>query len=236
MLRSYSALLGLFALLAACTTPPVTSSDFPTGTWHRYDGHDQPYLLWPGDTIDVTLATAPELSRTLIVAPDGQIRMPLVGAIAAAGKTVDEVKADLVAAFSVELNDPSLEIVAVEFGSQRAFIGGAVGQPGIIDLPGQIDPLQAIIIAGGFTDVSDTKQVLLIRRVPGGEVKSALFDIRAGLKDPALASWGPIQRFDVVYVSKTWIAQENLFVRQYLRNALPVDFSIFFGVTGSGLF
>lgn len=226
----------LAILAAACAGSPAVSSDFPSIPWQTSSVEDPAYRVGPGDTLDVSVPSAPELSRTVIVAPDGRIRMPLTGPIFASGQTVDEIRTSIITALTPELHDPRVDVIATGFGSQRAFIGGAVDKPGIIELPGQIDPLQAIILAGGFTDISDTRQVLLIRRMPGGEVKSALFDIRTGLQDPALAAWGPLQRFDIVYVSKTWIARENQFVRQYIRQALPIDFSIFFGIGSDDIF
>ena len=236
MRRSLFYSLGCLVLVTACASPPATSPDFEPAAWQSFDGSDAYYLIGPGDTVDINVVTAPELSRSLTISPDGRLRMPLIGPVAAAGKTVEEIEISLMQAYARELNDPRLDIIPTGFASQQVFVGGAVGQPGLVQLPGQIGPLQAIIMAGGFTEESDTKQVLLIRRAPGGTVKSALFDIHAGLRDPELANWGPLQRFDVVYVSRTWIAQENLFVQQYIRDALPVDFSIFYDISDSGIF
>ena len=225
------------ALVSGCASKRVTSPDFPQTQWQSYSGNDAPYVLWTGDTLNVDVATAPELSRqALLIGPDGRISMPLIGAVQAAGRSSEQVRASLMSAFSSQLRDPRLTVSTTAYGSQRVFVGGQVTAPGIVDLPGQIGPLQAIIMAGGFTPEADTKQVLLMRRIPGGEVKSAIYNIKDGILDPAAANWGPLQRFDVVYVSRTWIAKENLFVQQYVRNALPVDFSLFFDVTGGSLF
>jgi len=237
MWRKVFSSMAVSALAFGCTSQPITSPDFPTQNWQSYSGQDDPYILWTGDTLDVNVATAPELSRQdLIIGPDGRISMPLIGTVQAAGRSADQVQATLMNAMSTQLLDPRLTVSATAFGSQRVFVGGEVGTPGIIDLPGQIGPLQAIIAAGGFTPTADAKQVLLMRRIPGGEVKSAVFDIRSGMLDPAAATWGPLQRFDVVYVSPTWIAKENQFVQQYIRNALPVNFSLVFDLADAGVF
>ncbi len=228
--------LACSALLIGCASNPVASPDFPVSEWQSYSGLDAPYILWTGDTLDVDVATAPELSRqAVIIAPDGRISMPLIGSVQAAGRSADEVQDSLMAALSSQLRDPRLTVSATAFGSQRVFVGGQVSTPSIIDLPGQIGPLQAIIMAGGFTPEANAKQVLLMRRIPGGEVKTAIFNIKDGLLDPAAATWGPLQRFDIVYVSPKWIAEQNLFIQQYIRNALPVDFSLVFDLASAGL-
>lgn len=236
MWRAVSSCLALSFLLMGCSGKPKVSPDFPTATWNSFNGLDAPYVLWTGDTLDVDVATAPELSRQdLIIAPDGRISMPLVGRVQAAGLSAEEVRVELMNAMSSQLLDPRLTVSPTAFGSQRVFVGGEVGTPGIVDLPGQIGPLQAVIMAGGFTDRADVKQVLLLRRIPGGEIKTAKFNVKDGIIDPEAANWGPLQRFDIVYISKKWISKENLFVQQYIRDALPVDFSLFFDVAGAGI-
>ncbi|MEO9969080.1 MAG: polysaccharide biosynthesis/export family protein [Hyphomonadaceae bacterium] len=235
-MRQVISCLALSLLLMGCAEQPKTSPDFPTAAWQGYDGLDAPYILWTGDTLDVDVATAPELSREdLIIAPDGRISMPLIGSVRAAGRSAEQVRDELMHAMSSQLLDPRLTVSATAFGSQRVFVGGQVDTPGIIDLPGQIGPFQAIIMAGGLTSEANAKQVLLMRRIPGGEVKTAIYNIHEGILDPAAAQWGPLQRFDIVYVSTKWIAKENLFVQQYIRNALPVDFSLVFDLASSGL-
>lgn len=228
--------LALAVFLTACAFNPVPSADFPAATWHDQTGLDAPYLLWTGDTLEINVTTAPELSRTaVIIAPDGRIRVPLAGSFQAAGLTIDDLETEISDALDDELRDPRVFVAATAFGSQQVFVSGQVAEPGVFPLPGQIGPLQAISMAGGFRDTANAKQVLLIRRLPGGEVKSAIYNIEQGLLDPTAANWGPLQRFDIVYVSPSAIARENLFVQQYLRNSLPVDFSLFIDVTGGGL-
>jgi protein involved in polysaccharide export with SLBB domain len=218
-----------FAVLApACAAPIKPSAEFPAQRWQHATSADDDYLLAPGDTVEIVVHSAPELSRTLLIAPDGRIRMPLAGAVQANARTADEVAAALRAALTGELNDPDLEVIAVSFASQRIFIGGEVSAPGMFDLPGQIDPLQAVVMAGGFTNDARTREVIIIRRLPGGEVRSVVLDVKAGVNDPELATFLPLRRFDIVYVPRTRIAEQNQFVQQYIRNALPIEFSLFY--------
>ncbi len=221
-------------LLSACqTAEPVQSEHFPNQDWRHEDGKDAFYLIAPGDQLEVIVHTAPELTRTVTVGPDGRFRMPYSPPIQASARTVDQVRETVIAAMASELNDPDIDVLLTSTASQRVFVGGEVTNPGLFDLPGQIDPLQAIIMAGGATDRGKSQTVVLMRRMPGGEVKSAVFDLKAGLYDPSLASWTPLRRFDVVYVTRKPIADQNLFVRQYIRDALPIDFSLFYDIAGN---
>lgn len=221
-----------FVLSACQASAPVQSEHFPSQDWRHEDGKDAFYLIAPGDQLEVIVHTAPELTRTVTVGPDGRFRMPYSPPIQASARTVDQVRETVVAAMATELNDPDIDVLLTNAASQRVFVGGEVTNPGLFDLPGQIDPLQAIIMAGGVTERGKARTVVLMRRMPGGEVKSAVFDIKAGIYDPSLASWTPLRRFDVVYVTRKPIADQNLFVRQYIRDALPIDFSLFYDIAG----
>lgn len=238
-MRLHISLLFAFSalLLGGCMTQPKPSPDFPEGAWQNQSAQDEPYLLWTGDTLDIAVTTAPELSRlAVIIAPDGRVQMPFIGSVQAAGLTVEDLQTSISNGLSSELRDPRVFVAATTYGSQQIFVNGLVNNPGIFPLPGQIGPLQAIAMAGGLNTSANSKQVILIRRLPGGEVKSAVYNIKKGILDPRAADWGPLQRFDVIHVNATWIAQQNQFVQEYLRNTLPVDFTLFFDVAGSGLF
>jgi polysaccharide export outer membrane protein len=219
-------------LLSGCGTKPKPSEEFPTQQWQFADGYDDPYLLAPGDTVEVVVHSAPELSRTIEIAPDGRLRMPLAAPVTAMARTVDEVRVALSVALADELKDPDLDVIATGFASQRIFVGGEVANQGMLELPGQIDPLQAIIMAGGFTNEARRREVVIMRRLPGGEVRTVVLDVKDGIFDPEFAAWMPLRRFDVVYVPRSRIADQNLFVQQYIRNALPIEFSLFYDLRG----
>jgi len=121
-------------------------------------------------------------------------------------------------------------ITPTEFGSQKVFVGGEVKQAGVFELPGEIDVLQAILLAGGWTTEGQPTKVIVMRRQPGGEMMTRVVDVRNGLARRDLYDIGPLRRFDVIYVTRSPIADENLFVKQYVRDALPIDFSLFYDV------
>lgn len=238
--RRYCALAALLAA-SACAVRPQPSPDFPQAEWPVYGAApveslatDPDYLLGPGDTLELTVYSAPELSREIVqIGPDGRVRLPLIEPVMAAARTPEELEAQVRAAYSRELREPNLDLIVTSYSSQQIFVGGAVASPGLIELPGTIDPLQAIIMAGGQTDAANRTQALVLRRLPGGEVRTAIVDLTAGLNDPTLADWTPLQRFDVVWVPRSAIANQNLFIQQYVRGALPLDFSLFYDIRGN---
>ncbi|MCI4646220.1 MAG: polysaccharide export protein [Hyphomonadaceae bacterium] len=225
--------LALPIVMAACAVTPEPSADFQSAPWQENSPYDLPYRLAPGDVLELTVYSAPELSRTARIGPDGRVRLPLIAPLLAAGYTPEALAERARSAYAHELRQPGLDLLVSEYSSQQIFVGGAVSNPGLFEIPGQIDPLQAVILAGGRTDSANRENVFVMRRLPGGEVKTAVFNLADGLEDPALASWGPLQRFDVIYVPRSRIANHNLFVQQYIRGALPVEFSLFYDIAGN---
>ncbi|MEO0465970.1 MAG: polysaccharide biosynthesis/export family protein [Pseudomonadota bacterium] len=226
-----SVLVAAPLVIVGCALSPEPSSNFPVADWPRSDRNDASYLLAPGDTLELTVYSAPELSRSAAIGPDGRLRLPLIAPIMAAARTPEAVAAHARAAYAEELRDPTLDLLVTEFSSQQVFVGGAVASPGAFEMPGTIDPLQAILMAGGTTNDANS-EIFVMRRMPGGEVRTAVLDLSGGLEDPSDANWLPLQRFDVVYVPRSAIANHNLFVQQYIRDALPIQFSLFYDVSG----
>lgn len=221
------------AVLAGCMGDPLPkpSADFPTGRFPAWSSTDDSYRFYPGDKFRLDFLTAPELSGELTIAPDGRVALPTFGPVMAASYSVRDLQTEFEQIYARELIDPSLTLTPTEFGSQKIFVGGEVRQPGVFELPGEIDPLQAILLAGGWTEEARATKVIVMRRTPGGELMSRVVDVRNGLAKQSLYDVGPLRRFDIVYVTRSAIADENLFMQQYIRNALPIDFGLFYDIS-----
>ena len=113
----------------------------------------------------------------------------------------------------------------------RVFVGGEVGKAGVYDMPGDIDALQAVIMAGGFLPTGDPHRSVLIRRGAGGRPMMRTIDFGSAVHHAPGAVSPPLRRFDVVFVPRTGIANVGLFVQQYLVQTMPVQFSY---ATGAG--
>lgn len=224
--------LGLVALGACVADPlPKQSPDFPQAAYPEWSATDADYRFYPGDKLRIDLRNAPELSSEVTVAPDGRLTLSGLGSVMAGGRSVGELQKLIEDIYSRELIDPTLIITPTDFGSQKIFVGGEVKSPGVFELPGEIDPLQAILLAGGWTEDGKATHVIVMRRAPGGKLLTRVVDVKRGLANQALYDVGPMRRFDVVYVTRKAISDENLFVKQFIRDALPVDFGLFYDVT-----
>lgn len=191
--------------------------------FQEWSGGDPAYRLYPGDEIEVTVHTADELSRTVVVAPDGRANLPLVGAVMVAEKTAPEASRAIADGYSRVLRDPIVEVRPVSFGSQRILVGGEVNAPGPYALPdGRTGVLEAVMLAGGFQTSAKRNQVVVLRRAPDGGAMLRTVDVRGALRGRP-ADTIPLARHDVVFVPRSGIAEVNLFVDQYVRGILPLD-------------
>ncbi len=213
---------GRYGQTAGAALPPPGPGDM----FQRWVDYEPQYLLYPGDQIDVVVPSAPELSRTLTVAPDGRINMPMVEPIMAAGRSIPAVKQALQAELAKQLRDPKVSLTARAFAPQNIYVGGQVTQQGTYALTGPIGSLEAIIMAGGFLPSAKTGKVVILRRAPNGGLMMRVVNHKRGLKNVrGYADNMQLRRGDIVFVPRNSLSEVGVFVQQ-LRNAIPVDVGV----------
>lgn len=208
--------------------PPSARREFANIPYASWTDFEPDYRFYPGDEIELAVPSAPELSKTLTVQPDGRIVAPLVGPVMAADKSVPELQAALTEAYSVQLLRPYVDVIP-KAAPLKIFVGGEVDKAGVIDLVGDSDALRAVIQAGGFRPTADRSDVIIIRRGPDGRPMMRRVNLLRGLKNPD-SDLVPLRRFDVVYVPRSGVANAGLAVQQYFRDLSPVQFGFNYAV------
>jgi polysaccharide export outer membrane protein len=90
------------------------------------------YVLGSDDQITLHVADAPEISdKPQRIDPNGDLKLPMVGRIHAAGRTLDELESDLRKRLSEFLNEPDVTVSVSETHSQTVSVIGAVGNAGV---------------------------------------------------------------------------------------------------------
>ncbi|MEQ1617488.1 MAG: polysaccharide biosynthesis/export family protein [Terricaulis sp.] len=219
-MRVVFSVLVMLVLMAS----PATSQDVPT---MAYSEATPAYRFYPGDEVEVTIFSAPELSRVAMVGPDGRIALPLIGAVRAADLSAAELEDALVAAYAPQLRTPELSVTPRTYGSRQVFVGGEVARPGVYAMPANIDAFQAVAMAGGFLPSARRGEVLVLSRAEG-DAQVANVDLSTRALRRGLPDARPLQRYDVVFVPRSPIAQVNLFMQQYVRDALPIQFGFYY--------
>lgn len=198
----------------------------PPGMFQQWVDWEPEYTLVAGDQLDIVVSSAPELSRTLTVGPDGRVVMPMSRPIMAAGRTFMQVQNDLMAELGKQLRDPTIAVTPRAYSPEQIFVGGQVGQPGTYTLPGRIGAIEAIFMAGGFGPGAKTRDVAVLRRAPNGGMMARSVNIRGGILN--IREYNDnlqLRRGDIIYVPRTTLAEVGTFV-QALRQTLPIDANI----------
>lgn len=203
--------------------------NIPYASWSDYE---PPYRFYPGDEIEVSLLSAPELNKTVTVQPDGRVSLPLIGSMMAADRTTPELQGALSEAYGVQLLRPTVDVIP-KAAPLKVFVGGEVGSPGIYDMAGDGDALRAVIQAGDFKTTADRDKVIILRRGPDGRGMMRTVKLGKGLRNPA-ADLVPLRRFDIVYVPRSGVANAGLFIQQYFRDLSPIQFGFSYALGAQG--
>ncbi len=156
------------------------------------------YRLGPEDVIEVFVWKEPELSTTVTVRPDGRISLPLVNDLDATGKTGNELAAEITVRLGKYIVQPVVNVMVKQVNSLKISVLGEVRKPDVYRIKNRVTVLDAIAMAGGFTDLAKPNRVIVIRNTPSGPQRIKV-DIKRLVADETGAPLY-LQAMDTVYV------------------------------------
>jgi polysaccharide export outer membrane protein len=141
--------------------PPPKSQEPPMMVLPMED-----YQIGPEDVLDIVVWGQTEVTRTVQVRPDGRISLPLVNDLRAAGLTPMQLRAALIKSFaeSDTIKNAEVSVIVKEVHSMRVSVVGQVKMSGRFELRNRMTVLDAIALAGGFTDFAKKDRIRVQRR------------------------------------------------------------------------
>ena len=139
------------------------------------------YVIGPNDMLSVLFWHDKDMSTDVLVRPDGNITLPLLNDIQAAGLTPEQLRERILVEARRYIEDPSPTVVVKEINSRKVFITGLVEKPGPYPISGPTTVLQLIAIAGGLKEFAEGKNILVMRTENGRQM-AYTFDYREVLK------------------------------------------------------
>lgn len=123
------------------------------------------YRLQPEDVIRIQVMGEQQINAQLPIGRDGNVTAPFLGPVRAAGKTVSELEADLIAAYIQKLRfrEPRVSVTIESFRATRVAIGGAVARAGVFSVRPGDTILTLINLGGGLAAGADQKRATLKR-------------------------------------------------------------------------
>ncbi len=180
------------------------------------------YKLLAGDKLDIKFPYHHAEDTQIPVRPDGKISLDVTGEIMAEGLTPEQL-ADVIKERSARfLKNPEVVVIVTAIGDRRVYVGGEVNRPGFVTIQEGMTPLQAVMAVGGFKDSALKSDVLYIARDQTGEYHASRVDLQDVVTNGSPESVRLVAN-DVVYVPKTRIANAGQFVKEYIRDLLPVE-------------
>lgn len=121
------------------------------------------YRLGPEDILEIFVWKEEEVSTTATVRPDGMISIPLLGELRASGRTPAEVQREITEGLQEYLDSPEVSVLVKEINSPKISVLGEVRDAGRFLLRQTTNVLDAVAMAGGFTEYADRGDVVVIR-------------------------------------------------------------------------
>ena len=189
--------VAVVTLLLTCGAALATAADVhkpPVGTTPR----EAEYRLGPEDVIEVFVWKEPELTTTVVIRPDGRISLPLANELEASGKTAVELQQEITTKLSTYVLHPVVNVMVKQVNSLKISVLGEVRRPDVYRLKNRVTVLDAIAMAGGFTDLARPNKVIVLRSTPGGPQR-----IKINIKQLVAEGTGApfyLETLDTVYV------------------------------------
>ena len=224
-------LCGAF-LLAGCSSKTPEGADIkgvttaavqPGCEFASTDDQFRNYRIQPGDQLDISFYLSPEFDQDVTVRPDGNISMPVIGNVRVQGQTPKQLEASLNQLYGQELKDPKTTVRIDKSPSQVVYVEGQVGKPGAVPLQPGMTAIQAIAASGGMTEAAGASKVFLVRRDACGTAHGQQLKLDEVLSQKSNEEDVALLPSDIVVVPRSAIAQFDLNMKQYVRDALPIE-------------
>src|SRR5262245_12873518 len=176
-----------FVAIGAAQSPAVNTSD---------------YRLGPDDVINISVyRECPEFCvDRMVIRPDGKISVPLIGELGATGKTALQLQNEITAKLAeCCLSEPKVNVIVKEVNSAKVSVLGEVKNSGMYKIGNRTTLLDAIALAGGFTDYAKKDKVTVMRSMHNGYKNTFQFDVNSIIKNPRGDPFY-VQPYDTIYV------------------------------------
>jgi polysaccharide export outer membrane protein len=153
------ALFGLLAPILMLASAASAQTPAPDA-----DGRGAPdaYRIGPEDQLLISVWKNDAMSRSVLVRPDGKIAMPLLNDVQAAGLTALELRDVLTTKLKEFIPNPEVTVIVSDVRSLKVSVIGEVARPGRYELKSWATVLDALALAGGFTQYASRSKIVIL--------------------------------------------------------------------------
>lgn len=129
------------------------------------------YVLGPQDQIYVRAFEVDELGdKPLRIDDAGEVTLPLLGTVKAAGRTLRQFEGDLAKGFARYIREPQVSVTLTEMRSQPVSVIGSVNAPGVHQLQGKKSLVEILSLAGGLRPEAGHHVKITRRKTEWGDI------------------------------------------------------------------
>jgi len=150
-------------------------------------------------------------------------------------KTPGELAADLKSAYAEHLKYPNVTVIVREMLQQKVYVAGEVVQPGMVDLPGPMSVLEAVMGRGGFDMTTAEISSVVVMRHENGKRVGYKVDLKEAFAGGEVEPF-MLQPQDIVFVPRTAVVNVNNFLEQYVAGVIPQSGFVYTRQTGDASF
>jgi polysaccharide biosynthesis/export protein len=226
------------SITVVCLLTGVIQAQQTQGKASKAQSKNAPYLLGPGDVVEVKVFREPDLNSNAQVDGDGYLSsLPFIGPIPAKCRTERQVQADITAAYSRLIKEPQVTLRVIERNSRQPIhVFGGVRTDAKVPTLRTIRLNEVIAAAGGFTEkAAGTIQILHTEPVmcpePGNEAEGlpldgtaipfqvvTIADLRKGLSNPIMRPGDLVlvTEAEPVYITGSVVSPGGILLRDQL--------------------
>ena len=164
------------------------------------------YRIAAGDSIEIFVWRNPDVSKTVIVRPDGYLTAPLLEDIPAAEKTPTQLARDLEKELSTYLRDPLVTVIVNGFVGayeDQIRVVGEAAEPQALLYRDSMTLLDVMIAVGGLTDFADGDKATIVR-MDENERKQFNVRIEGLIRDGDITANVDMKPGDILIIPESW--------------------------------
>lgn len=162
------------------------------------DTHSATNVLQEGDLISITFQYSTNFNTTQKVPLDGLLNLETVGPVKAAGKTPEQLQAELARLYRPQTKDDVITVKLMA-GSSGVYVSGAVFHPGRIPMERPLTAMEAVMEAGGFDPNRAKLSAVTVVRIEDGRQRVFHLDLKRVLQGRGETPFY-LKPFDIVHV------------------------------------
>ena len=160
---------------------------------------DVSYKIGQGDILEISVWMDENLTKQIIVPPDGVISFPLIGDTNISGLNISGLRDIIKAKLMEYLPDPTVTVMLIAPNSLTAYVIGKVNKPGQFPITLNTNIIQILSMAGGMNPYASPNKIIILRKANGKDIKIP-FNYNQVKKGKKLEQNIILRRGDVVIV------------------------------------